>query len=93
MPAKSCFDWSNRIILKNCLADGMSPAKVRTVINCSSPVIYSEVARGLSEEDYAERRYVRYDPVKATVQEMIQVFGKEAVVEVLKAGKAGKIDV
>ena len=45
--------------------------------------LLKELKRGLSEEEYRERRYIKYLPVKALKTEITELFGED-VIEYIK---------
>lgn len=69
--------------LKFVLGEGLLPAHIIKDFGISRVTLLKELKRGLSEEEYRERRYIKYLPVKALKTEITELFGED-VIEYIK---------
>lgn len=69
--------------LKFVLGEGLLPTHIVKDFNISRPALLKELKRGLTEDEYNEKRYIKYLPVRALKAEINEVFG-ENVLEYIK---------
>lgn len=73
------IDWSikDRKRLQVLCREGFTIAKILEIFEVSRVVINKELQRGLTEEEWSERRYVKYSIKKAIISEAKEKLGKE----------------
>jgi len=73
------IDWSikDRKRLQVLCREGFTIARIVEVFDVSRVVINKELQRGLTEEEWNERRYVKYSIKKAILSEAKEKLGKE----------------
>ena len=64
------FDLDNRKKLQFLLSDGFSLTIIQKKLDITRSILYTELKRGLTAEEYKNRQYVKYSPVKAIVSEI-----------------------
>mgnify|MGYP000494500325 FL=1 len=63
--------------LKFVLSEGLLPTHIVKDFNISRPTLLKELKRGLTEDEYMEKRYIKYLPVRALKEEINEVFGED----------------
>lgn len=73
------IDWSikDRERLQALCREGYTIARIVEVFDVSRVVINKELQRGLTEEEWRERRYVKYSIKKAILSEAKEKLGEE----------------
>lgn len=73
------IDWSikDRKRLQVLCREGFTIAKILEIFEVSRVVINKELQRGLTEEEWSERRYVKYSIKKAILSEAKEKLGEE----------------
>ena len=65
--------------LKFVLSEGLLPTHIVKDFNISRPTLLKELKRGLTEDEYIEKRYIKYLPVRALKEEINEVFGEDVL--------------
>ena len=83
------FKWNmiDRGMLSKSLLEGFSLVQIEEEIGISRFQIKSEIKRGLTEDEYKERRYVKYNPERSVYQTALQAIGEDGM-RVLLGSKA-----
>lgn len=74
---KSNWTLEKRQQLEHLLAEGFSVNQVRELVGGSASTVLREIKRGVSEEEYNQKRFVKYSFKQAIYQEVIESIGKE----------------
>ena len=72
------FDLDNRKKLQFLLSDGFSLTIIQKKLAITRSILYTELKRGLTAEEYKNRQYVKYSPVKAIVSEIKKYVGEDS---------------
>ena len=72
------FDLDNRKKLQFLLSDGFSLTIIQKKLDITRSILYTELKRGLTAEEYKNRQYVKYSPVKAIVSEIKKSVGEDS---------------
>lgn len=72
------FDLDNRKKLQFLLSDGFSLTIIQKKLDITRSILYTELKRGLTAEEYKNRQYVKYSPVKAIVSEIKKYVGEDS---------------
>ena len=59
------------------LAEGFNVNQVRELVGGSAATILKEIRRGVSEEEYDQKRFVKYSFKQAIYKEVLENIGKE----------------
>ena len=72
-------DWTleKRQQLEHLLAEGFNVNQVRELVGGSAATILKEIRRGVSEEEYDQKRFVKYSFKQAIYKEVLENIGKE----------------
>ena len=65
--------------LKFVLSEGLLPTHIVKDFNISRPTLLKELKRELTEDEYIEKRYIKYLPVRALKEEINEVFGEDVL--------------
>lgn len=65
--------------LKFVLSEGLLSTHIVKDFNISRPTLLKELKRGLTEDEYIEKRYIKYLPVRALKEEINEVFGEDVL--------------
>ena len=74
---KSNWTLEKRQQLEHLLAEGFNVNQVRELVGGSASTILKEIKRGVSEEEYNQKRFVKYSFKQAIYKEVIENIGKE----------------
>lgn len=74
---KTCWDTDLRMQLKYMLSEGIMQKEIIKDFDISRDTLKSELKRGLTAEEFAEKRYLKYLPVRAIVTEIKELFGDD----------------
>ena len=72
------FTLDNRNKLQFLLSDGFSLTVIQNTLNITRSVLYTEIKRGLTAEEYKNRRYVKYNPIRAIIADIEIAVGKDS---------------
>ena len=72
------FTLDNRNKLQFLLSDGFSLTVIQNTLNITRSVLYTEIKKGLTAEEYKNRRYVKYNPIRAIIADIEKVVGKDS---------------
>ena len=72
------FNLDNRKKLQFLLSDGFSLTIIQKKLDVTRSILYTELMRGLTAEEYKNRQYVKYSPVKAIVSEIKKYVGEDS---------------
>ena len=72
------FDLDNRKKLQFLLSDGFSLTIIQKKLDITRSILYTELKRGLTAEEYKNRQYVKYSPVKAIITDIEIAVGKDS---------------
>ncbi|WP_161907970.1 hypothetical protein [Emergencia sp. 1XD21-10] len=67
----------NRKNLEFYLKEGYMVPRIAEKMGVSAQAIYGEIKKTLTEEEYRERRYVKYSAERAIAKEISQIQGEE----------------
>lgn len=74
---KSNWTLEKRQQLEHLLAEGFNVNQVRELVGGSASTILKEIKRGVSEEEYDQKRFVKYSFKQAIYKEVLENIGKE----------------
>lgn len=74
---KSNWTLEKRQQLEHLLAEGFNVNQVRELVGGSASTILKEIKRGVSEEEYDQKRFVKYSFKQAICKEVLENIGKE----------------
>ena len=72
------FTLDNRNKLQFLLSDGFSLTVIQNTLNITRSVLYTEIKKGLTAEEYKNRRYVKYNPIRAIIADIKIAVGKDS---------------
>lgn len=72
------FTLDNRNKLQFLLSDGFSLTVIQNTLNITRSVLYTEIKKGLTAEEYKNRRYVKYNPIRAIITDIEIAVGKDS---------------
>ena len=72
------FTLDNRNKLQFLLSDGFSLTVIQNTLNITRNVLYTEIKKGLTAEEYKNRRYVKYNPIRAIIADIEKAVGKDS---------------
>jgi hypothetical protein len=72
------FTLDNRNKLQFLLSDGFSLTVIQNTLNITRSVLYTEIKKGLTAEEYKNRRYVKYNPIRAIIADIEKAVGKDS---------------
>lgn len=78
------FDLDNRKKLEFLLSDGFSLTIIQKKLDVTRSMLYTEIKKGLTAEEYKYRRYVKYNPIRAIIADIEIAIGKDSWNEVKK---------
>ena len=78
------FDLDNRKKLEFLLSDGFSLTIIQKKLDVTRSMLYTEIKKGLTAEEYKYRRYVKYNPIRAIIADIEIAVGKDSWNEVKK---------
>lgn len=76
------FDLENRKKLEFLLSDGFSLTIIQKKLDVTRSMLYTEIKKGLTAEEYKYRRYVKYNPIRAIIADIEKAVGEESWNEV-----------
>lgn len=76
------FVLDNRKKLEFLLSDGFSLTVIQNTLNVTRSVLYTEIKKGLTAEEYKNRRYVKYSPIRAIIADIEKAVGEDSWNEV-----------
>ena len=74
---KSNWTLEKRQQLEHLLAEEFNVNQVRELVGGSASTILKEIKRGVSEEEYDQKRFVKYSFKQAIYKEVLENIGKE----------------
>ncbi len=74
---KSNWTLEKRQQLEHLLAEGFNVNRIRELVGGSAATILKEIKRGVSEEEYNQKRFVKYSFKQAIYTEVLEDIGKE----------------
>ncbi len=72
------FDLDNRKKLQFLLSDGFSLTIIQKKLDVTRSILYTELKRGLTAEEYKNRQYVKYNPIRAITVDIEKAVGKDS---------------
>lgn len=72
------FDLDNRKKLQFLLSDGFSLTIIQKKLDVTRSILYTELKRGLTAEEYKNRQYVKYNPIRAITADIKKAVGKDS---------------
>ena len=76
------FDLDNRKKLEFLLSDGFSLTIIQKKLDVTRSILYTELMRGLTAEEYKNRQYVKYNLIRAIITDIEIAVGKDSWNEV-----------
>ncbi|MBS6799138.1 MAG: hypothetical protein KH297_04570 [Firmicutes bacterium] len=76
--AKVKWDYNMRNKLQLLLEEGFTLRRIADSFGVSYPNLKKEVLRGLSDEEYREKRYIKYSLEEAIMEEFKSTFDEES---------------
>lgn len=73
------FTLENRRRLEFLLKEGFSVTDICNQFGITRASIYTELKKGLSEEEYKRKQYIKYTPIEAIESEIKTYIGKDAL--------------
>ena len=74
---KSYWTLEKRQQLEHLLAEGFNVNQIKEFVGGSSSTILKEIKRGVSDEEYGQKRFVKYSFKQAIYEEVLENIGKE----------------
>lgn len=72
------FNLDNRKKLQFLLSDGFSLTIIQKKLDVTRSILYTELMRGLTAEEYKNRQYVKYNPIRAITADIEKAVGKDS---------------
>ena len=72
------FTLDNRNKLQFLLSDGFSLTVIQNTLNITRSVLYTEIKKGLTAEEYKNRQYVKYNLIRAIITDIEIAVGKDS---------------
>lgn len=72
------FDLDNRKKLQFLLSDGFSLTIIQKKLDVTRSILYTELKRGLTAEEYKNRQYVKYNLIRAIITDIEIAVGKDS---------------
>ena len=72
------FDLDNRKKLQFLLSDGFSLTIIQKKLDVTRSILYTELMRGLTAEEYKNRQYVKYNLIRAIITDIEIAVGKDS---------------
>ena len=72
------FNLDNRKKLQFLLSDGFSLTIIQNQLEITRSVLYTELKKGLTDDEYKNRQYVKYNPVRAIISEIKKYVGEDS---------------
>jgi len=72
------FNLDNRKKLQLLLLDGFSLTVIQKTLNITRSVLYTEIKKGLTDEEYKNRRYVKYNLTRAIIADIEKFVGEDS---------------
>ena len=72
------FNLDNRKKLQFLLSDGFSLTIIQKKLDVTRSILYTELMRGLTAEEYKNRQYVQYNPIRAIIADIEKAVGKDS---------------
>ena len=72
------FNLDNRKKLQFLLSDGFSLTIIQKKLDVTRSILYTELMRGLTAEEYKNRQYVKYNPIRAIIADIEKAVGKDS---------------
>lgn len=72
------FNLDNRKKLQFLLSDGFSLTIIQKKLDVTRSILYTELMRGLTAEEYKNRQYVKYNPIRAIITDIEIAVGKDS---------------
>ena len=71
------FNLDNRKKLQFLLSDGFSLTIIQKKLDVTRSILYTELMRGLTAEEYKNRQYVKYNLIRAIIADIEKAVGKD----------------
>ncbi|MDY6037470.1 MAG: hypothetical protein SPI74_00500 [Eubacterium sp.] len=75
------FSLENRKKLKFLLGEGFSITLIQKKLSITRTSMYTELKKGLTEDEYTNRQYVKYDYIRAIEKDVEKYIGAESLKE------------
>lgn len=72
------FNLDNRKKLQFLLSDGFSLTIIQKKLDVTRSILYTELMRGLTAEEYKNRQYVKYNLIRAIITDIEIAVGKDS---------------
>lgn len=72
------FNLDNRKKLQFLLSDGFSLTIIQNKLDVTRSILYTELMRGLTAEEYKNRQYVKYNLIRAIITDIEIAVGKDS---------------
>ncbi len=72
------FNLDNRKKLQFLLSDGFSLTIIQKKLDVTRSILYTELMRGLTAEEYKNRQYVKYNLIRAIIADIEIAVGKDS---------------
>lgn len=72
------FNLDNRKKLQFLLSDGFSLSIIQKKLDVTRSILYTELMRGLTAEEYKNRQYVKYNLIRAIITDIEIAVGKDS---------------
>jgi hypothetical protein len=72
------FNLDNRKKLQFLLSDGFSLTIIQKKLDVTRSILYTELMRGLTAEEYKNRQYVKYNLIRAIIADIEKAVGKDS---------------
>ncbi len=73
------FILENREKLQWLLGEGYSLQIIYNKLGISKTALYTELAKGLTEEEYVNKQYIKYNAAKAIENEIVKLMGEDSL--------------
>ena len=72
------FNLDNRKKLQFLLSDGFPLTIIQKKLDVTRSILYTELMRGLTAEEYKNRQYVKYNLIRAIITDIEIAVGKDS---------------
>lgn len=72
------FNLDNRKKLQFLLSDGFSLTIIQKKLDVTRSILYTELMRGLTAEEYKNRQYIKYNLIRAIITDIEIAVGKDS---------------
>lgn len=80
----SCWNRESRKQLENLLSEGYSIQQCAETLNRAIATVRTEIQRGCAEDEFDEKRYIKYKATRAELREIFDGYTEDEIRSALK---------